>query len=68
MIEGAMKTILGHKIGIDLARQIILTNIYNDNPLMTINQKNELGRAFLHSASVGQEYVRPDLISDKDKK
>jgi hypothetical protein len=67
MIEGAMKDILGSKIGIDLARQIVISNIYNDNGLMTINQKNEVARAFLHSASVANEYIRPDLIPSKAK-
>ena len=62
IIENAMQNIIGSKIGIDLARQILLTNIYNDNPLMTINQKNEVGRAFLHNASMSQEYLRPDLV------
>ena len=62
IIENAMKEILGAKIGIDLARQIVLTNVYNDNPLMTINQKNLVALAFLHSASIASEYIRPDLI------
>ena len=29
---------------------------------MTINQKAELARAFLHSAAMSAEYLRPDLI------
>jgi hypothetical protein len=62
MIEGAMKDILGSKIGVDLARQIVISNVYNDNALMTINEKNEVARAFLHSVNVANEYVRPDLI------
>lgn len=67
MIEGAMKDILGSRIGIDLARQIVISNVYNDNGLMTINEKNEVARAFLHSANVANEYIRPNLIPAKDK-
>ena len=65
IIEKAMNDVLGSRIGIDLARQIVISNIYNDNGLMTINQKNEVARAFLHSASMANEYVRPDLVPSK---
>ena len=65
IIENAMNDVLGSRIGVDLARQIVLTNIYNDYPLMTINQKAELARAFLHSAAMSGEYLRPDLV-EKD--
>jgi len=67
LINNGMKAVIGKPIGIDLARQIILSNVYHANPLMTINQKNEVARAFLHSSSMAQEYVRGDLIPDKDK-
>ena len=49
------------------SRQIVISNIYNDNPLMTINEKNEIARAFLHSSNVANEYIRPDLIPTKGK-
>jgi hypothetical protein len=62
LVENAMESILGKRIGIDLARQIILSNVYNSNPLMTINQKTEVARAFLHSVNIASEYVRPSLI------
>jgi len=65
LIENAMESILGSRIGIDLARQIVLSNLYNSS-LMTINQKNELARAFLHSPEIAQEYVRVNLINKKE--
>jgi hypothetical protein len=67
LINNGMNAVIGKPIGIDLARQIILSNVYHTNPLMSINQKNEVARAFLHSSSMAQEYVRGDLIPDKDK-
>jgi hypothetical protein len=60
-IKAASKQILNTDFGVDLIRQLIITNTYGNNPLMTINEKNELARAFLHSPSVGAEYVRPEL-------
>ena len=66
IIENAMNEILGSRIGIDLARQLILTNVYNDNPLMTINQKNEVARAFLHSSNMSTEYIRPQLLAKEN--
>jgi len=63
LLENAMNEVLGSRIGVDLARQIVITNFYNDNPMATINQKNDVARAFLHSASTSSEYVRPDLIT-----
>jgi hypothetical protein len=64
LIENAMETILGNgkRIGIDLARQIVLSNMYNDNKIMSINEKAELARAFLHSSNVANEYVRVNLV------
>jgi hypothetical protein len=64
IIENAMNDILGSKIGVDLARQIVLSNLYNDN-LMSINDKKELARAFLHSPEIAQEYVRINLVNKK---
>ena len=66
LIENAMNDILGSKIGIDLARQIVLSNTYNNN-LLTINEKKELARGFLHSPDIAQEYIRVNLISKKEK-
>jgi hypothetical protein len=65
LIENAMESILGSRIGIDLTRQIVLSNLYNEN-LMTINEKNELARAFLHSPEIAQEYVRINLVNKKE--
>ena len=64
-IKKASRDVLNTDLGIDLIRQIILTNTYKNHPLMTINEKNELARAFLHSSNVGQEYIRPELVSKK---
>jgi hypothetical protein len=64
LVENAMNDILGSKIGIDLARQIVLSNLYNGN-LMTINQKNDLARAFLHSPNIAEEYIRVNLVNNK---
>jgi len=66
LIEKAMESVLGSRIGIDLARQIVLSNLYNDN-LMSINEKKELARAFLHSPEVAQEYIRVNLVNKKEK-
>jgi len=62
-LKTASKQILNTDMGIDLIRQLIITDVYNNNPLMSINEKNELARAFLHSPSVGAQYVRPELAS-----
>lgn len=64
-IKKASRDILNTELGIDLMRQLILTNTFKNHPLMTINEKTELARAFLHSANVGQEYVRPDLVANE---
>lgn len=64
-IKKASREILNTDLGVDLIRQIILTNTFKNHPLMTINEKNELARAFLHSSNVGQEYVRPELVAQK---
>lgn len=64
LIENSMNDILGSKIGIDLARQIVLSNTYNNN-LLTINEKKELARAFLHSPDIAQEYIRINLVNKK---
>jgi hypothetical protein len=64
LIENAMQSVLGSRIGIDLARQIVLSNLYNDN-LMSINEKKELARAFLHSPEIAQEYIRVNLVNKK---
>jgi len=62
-LKQACKAILNNQMGVDLIRQLILTSIYKSNPIMTINEKNELARAFLHSSNVANEYIRPDLVS-----
>lgn len=62
IIELAMKDVLNTPIGIDLIRQIVLSNVYNSNPLMSINEKEQVARALLHSPNVSQEYLRKDLI------
>jgi hypothetical protein len=65
LLNNSMEAVLGAKIGIDLARQIVLSNLYNDN-LMTINERHDLARAFLHSPDVAQEYIRVNLINKKE--
>ena len=64
LIENAMNDILGSKIGIDLARQIVLSNLHN-NKLLSINEKKDLARAFLHSPDIAEEYVRVNLVNHK---
>jgi len=66
LIENAMESVLGSRIGIDLARQIVLSNLYN-NSLMTINERHDLARAFLHSPDIAQEYIRVNLVQKKEK-
>jgi hypothetical protein len=61
IIENAMYDILGKKIGIDLARQIIATNFYLTNPLASKNQKEEFAGKFLHSLNTNLEYMRRNL-------
>lgn len=65
LLENAMENILGSKIGVDLARQILLSNMYNDK-LMSINDKKELARAFLHSPTIAEEYIRINLIENNN--
>jgi hypothetical protein len=62
LIQNSMKAVIGKPLGIDLIRQIILSNLYNSKPLMSINQKDQIARAFLHSSNVSQEYLKPQLI------
>lgn len=61
IIETSMFDILGKKIGIDLARQIIATNFYLNNPLASKNQKEEFAGRFLHSLNTNLEYMRQNL-------
>lgn len=65
LIENAMMDVLGSKIGIDLARQIIISNRYNN--LLTINEKKELARSFLHSPDIAEEYIRVNLVNSRPK-
>jgi len=65
LITSSMKHVLGSEINVDLIRQFKLTNIMNDNPLMTINERRELARNYLHSEATALEYVRPALINAK---
>jgi hypothetical protein len=60
-IERAMKNVLGTPINVDLARQIITTNWYKNNPLASKEQKDEFASRFLHSASTNFEYMRNNL-------
>jgi hypothetical protein len=60
-----MESVLGSRIGIDLARQILISNLYNN--LLTINEKHDLARAFLHSPEIAQEYIRINLVNKKEK-
>ncbi len=63
VIHKAMKSILGSELNIDLIRQYKLTNLFNLHPNMTINQRAEMARNFLHSPEVALEYNRPKLIN-----
>lgn len=60
-IERAMKNVLGTPINVDLARQIITTNWYKNNPLASKEEKDEFASRFLHSASTNFEYMRSNL-------
>jgi len=61
-ITKSMDEVLGSPLNIDLIRSIIISHYY-DKP-MSINEKKELARRFLHSANVQQEYVKMDLLDD----
>jgi hypothetical protein len=58
-----MQSILGSPLNIDLIRQYKLTNLFNLHPNMTINERNELGRCYLHSPQTALEYSRPAMIN-----
>ncbi len=61
VIERAMKNVLGSPINVDLARQIVATNWYKNNPLASQEQKDEFAKRFLHSSSTNFEYMRNNL-------
>ena len=65
LLNNSMESVLGSRIGIDLARQILISNLYNN--LLTINEKHDLARAFLHSPEIAQEYIRINLVNKKEK-
>jgi hypothetical protein len=67
VIHNSMKNVIGSDLNIDLIRQYKLTNIYNQNPNMTINERTELARNYLHSATTGLEYSRPGMLKDDNK-
>ena len=62
-IHKAMNSILKSPLNIDLIRQFKLTNLFSTHPNMTINQRAEMARNFLHSPTVALEYNRPAMIN-----
>ena len=61
-INKSMDEVLGKPLNIDLIRSIIITHYYNKP--MSINDRKELAKSFLHSSDVQQEYVKMDLMDD----
>jgi len=61
-ITKSMDEVIGSPLNIDLIRSIIITHYYNTP--MSINDRKELARRFLHSSDVQQEYVKLDLLDD----
>jgi hypothetical protein len=61
VIERAMKNVLGSPINVDLARQIVATNWYKNNPLASKEEKENFAKRFLHSATTNFEYMRNNL-------
>jgi hypothetical protein len=62
-IHKAMQSILKSPLNIDLIRQYKLTNLFNTYPNMTINQRADMARNFLHSPTTALEYNRPAMIN-----
>jgi hypothetical protein len=62
VIDKSMEEVLGSPLNIDLIRSIIISDYY-EKP-MSINDKKDLARRFLHSPNVAQEYVKLDLQDD----
>ena len=63
LIIKSMSEVIGSDLNIDLIRQYKLTNIFSTSPNMTINQRNELARNYLHSSATALEYNRPEMLS-----
>lgn len=61
VIERAMKNVLGSPINVDLARQIVATNWYKNNPLASKEEKEQFAKRFLHSSATNFEYMRNNL-------
>lgn len=61
----SMKAVLGKPINIDLIRKILITDWYKQG-VHSINENEAFHRRFLHSASVGQEYVKTDFSDGSD--
>ena len=59
-ITKAMDKVLGKPLNIDLIRSIIISHYYNKP--MSINDRKELAKKFLHSSDVAEEYVKLDLM------
>ena len=63
LILKASQSVIGADLNVDLIRQYKLTNIFNSNPNMTINDRNELARNYLHSSETALEYARPAMLA-----
>ncbi len=61
VILEATKAILGKPMSSNLMRKIIITDYYNSG-LHSINDQDAFAKRFLHSASMGKEYVGLNLV------
>jgi hypothetical protein len=65
LIKSATETILGKPLGVDLIRQIQITDYYRDG-VKTIAQDEADAQRYLHSQAMHREYLRVNLKAESD--
>jgi len=65
VIKSATEAVLGKGMGVDLIRQIQITDYYRDG-LKTIAQDEKDAERYLHSSGIHKEYMRTNLTVAKE--
>jgi hypothetical protein len=66
VIKGATQAVLGKEMGVDLIRQIQITDYYRDK-VKTIEEDEKDADRYLHSSNIHKEYYRGNLAERSDE-
>jgi len=65
LIKSATETVLGKPMGVDLIRQIQITDYYRDK-VKTIEEDERDAERYLHSVNIHKEYMRTNLKEESE--